>query len=276
MVVTKLQNTRTDLAMESMPDQTRPPEGVRCRESDDRGFRISDLRIETQSASDILCKPIGRYITVETERFFRRDENSFADGAEILAARIRELLPLSKGAGVLVAGLGNRAITPDAIGPEAVGMTLVTRHLIEQLPESFGSFRPVCAFETGVLGTTGIESAALIRSLFSAARPDAIVAVDALAARSRDKLCRTVQLTDSGIVPGSGVGNARQELSARVFGVPVLAVGVPTVVDAGDGLIVTRRDIDKCVKDVGRLVGYALNLALQEGLTLADVDMLIG
>ncbi len=271
-----MNNTRTDLAMESLGSTQALPTGVRRQESERRGFHMTQVEIQDAAAASALCKPAGRYITVETERFFRREENAFADGAQTIAELMRALLPLDKNASVLVAGLGNRAITPDAVGPEAVSATLVTRHLIEQLPDEFGTFRPVSAFATGVLGTTGIESAGLIRALFEAARPQAVVAVDALAARDRDRLCRTVQLTDSGIVPGSGVGNARQELSARVLGVPVLAVGVPTVVDAGDGLILTRRDIDKCVRDVGRLLGYAINLALQDGLTVTDIDMLIG
>lgn len=271
-----MNNTRTDLAMESLSGSEALPEGVSRREYTLRGFRVTDVAIHSKSAASKLCKPVGRYITVETERFFRREENAFSDGAQALSELMRPLLSLGRGDSVLVAGLGNRAITPDAVGPETVASTLVTRHLIETLPAEFGAFRPVSAFATGVLGTTGLESAALIRALFEAARPQAVIAVDALAACERERLCRTVQLTDSGIVPGSGVGNARQELSARVLGVPVLAVGVPTVVDAGEGLIVTRRDIDKCVRDVGRLLGYALNLALQDDLTVADIDMLIG
>ena len=271
-----MDNTRTDLAMESLAGNETLPDGVTRAEYELRGFRVTDMEIRDEQAAKLLCKPAGRYLTVETERFFRREENSFADGAAILADLMRQLLPLRPDDSVLVAGLGNREITPDAVGPETVAATLVTRHLVEQLPAEFGSFRPVCAFATGVLGTTGLESASLIRALFDAAKPRAVVAVDALAARERERLCRTVQLTDSGIVPGSGVGNARQELSARVFGVPVLAVGVPTVVDEGDGLILTRRDIDKCVRDIGRLLGYALDLALQDGLSVTDIDMLIG
>lgn len=271
-----MNNTRTDLAMESLRAGETLPSGVGRREYTLRGFHVTDVKIQDERAAIELCKPIGRYITVETERFFRREENAFSDGAQALAELMRALLPLGAKDSVLVAGLGNRAITPDAVGPETVSCTLVTRHLIDSLPAEFGAFRPVSAFATGVLGTTGLESAALIRALFDAVQPQAVIAVDALAARERDRLCRTVQLTDGGIIPGSGVGNARQELSARVLGVPVLAVGVPTVVDGGDGLIVTRRDIDKCVRDVGRLLGYALNLALQDGLTVTDIDMLVG
>jgi len=270
-----LNSTRTDLAMESFPAETLPA-GVEKEEREELGVRITDIRITGEAAAKELCKPIGRYISLETERFFHREENAFADTAGLLARAVGELLPLAEGAAVLIAGLGNRAITPDAVGPETVSKILVTRHLLRQLPEEFGAFRPVCAVETGVLGTTGLESAAFIRALFEAARPDAIIAVDALAARDTEKLCRTVQLTDSGIVPGSGVGNHREELSARSFGVPVLAVGVPTVVDAGGGLITTRRDIDKTVQDVGKLLAYGLNMALQPGLSVADVDMFVG
>lgn len=266
---------RTDLASEAFPRQEENT-GVQRRDYEEQGFRISDISVLSPAAAKKLCKPIGRYLSIETDRFFRREENAFSDAAQLLAKSIRQLLPLNAGASVLVAGLGNRAITPDAVGPEAISKILVTRHLIQQLPEQFASFRPVCAAETGVLGTTGLESAAFIRALFDAARPDAIVAIDALAARDSHKLCRTVQLTDSGIVPGSGVGNHRSELSQRVFGVPVLALGVPTVVDAGEGLITTRRDIDQTVQDVGKLLAYGLNLALQDGLTVTDIDMFVG
>ena len=143
-------------------------------------------------------------------------------------------------------------------------------------PEEFSAFRPVSVCRTGVLGTTGMESAQVIRALCGAVRPGAVVVVDALAARSTERLCRTVQLTDSGIVPGSGVGNDRAELSKKVLGMPVLAVGVPTVVDAGDGLIVTPREIDRYVKDAGKLIAYALNMAFHPGMTLADIDMFVG
>ena len=268
-------DTRTDLAVESFPAEDLP-EGVSRQEYEEYGFQITDIEIRSSSAANVLCKPIGRYISIETERFFRREENAFAEAAGVLAKAVRQLLSLTAGESVLIAGLGNRAITPDAVGPETVSKILVTRHLIQQMPEDFGQFRPVCAVETGVLGTTGLESTEYIRALFDAAKPDALIAVDALAARGPEKLCRTVQLTDSGIVPGSGVGNHREELSSRVFGVPVLAVGIPTVVDAGNGLITTRRDIDQTVQDVGKLVAYGLNLALQEGLGVTDIDMFVG
>ena len=137
-------------------------------------------------------------------------------------------------------------------------------------------------FRTGVLGTTGIESAALVRGVVSLVRPDRVIAVDALSAREAARLCRAVQVTDAGIVPGSGVGNDRAAVNQKSLGLPVLAIGVPTVVDASAfsdspdaaGMFVTPRDIDASVRDVAKLIGYGINLALHDGLTVADIDML--
>ena len=271
-----MQGFRTDLAAEDMPRGGGELPGVRSEAFDRDGFHVTRVDILDPQGSKSLCKPIGRYITLDVETFFQRRENSFGNAVSLLAELIREVFPLSADDSVLVAGLGNPCITPDAVGPETASFTLATRHLRRQMPEDFAAFRPVSVFRTGVLGTTGIESAEVIRALCRAVRPDAVVVVDALAARSTEKLCRTVQLTDSGIVPGSGVGNDRAELSRRVLGVPVTAIGVPTVVDAGDGLIVTPRDIDRCVRDAGRLIAYSLNLALQPALSLSDVDAFVG
>ena len=271
-----MQGFRTDLAAEDIPQGGGELPGVRSEVFDRDGFSVTRVRILDPQGASALCKPIGNYITLDVEAFFRRREDSFAAAVSLLADLLRGLLPLSAADGVLVAGLGNPAITPDAVGPETAALTLATRHLRKSMPEEFASFRPVSVFRTGVLGTTGIESAEMIRALCRTVQPDAVVVVDALTARSAEKLCRTVQLTDSGIVPGSGVGNDRAELSRRVLGVPVTAIGVPTVVDAGDGRIVTPRDIDRCVRDAGRLIAYALNLALHPSLSLADVDMFVG
>ncbi len=267
---------RTDLAAEELPQGGGELPGVTSRSYDRDGFHVTDVEVLNTQGSNALCKPIGRYITMDMETFFRREEDSFAHAAALLADCIRRLLPLRERDSILVAGLGNPDITPDAIGPEAASLTLATRHLKVQMPEEFSAFRPVSVCQTGVLGTTGMESSEIIRAVSGAVAPDAIVVIDALAARSSDKLCRTVQLTDSGIVPGSGVGNDRAELSRRVLGLPVTAIGVPTVVDAGDGLIVTPREIDKYVRDAGKLIAYALNLALHPALTLSDVDMFVG
>lgn len=271
-----MNGARTDLAAEDLPQDGGALPGVSSRRYEQSGFTVTDVDVMDEQGEKELCKPIGKYITMDMDSFFRREEDSFANAAELLASCIRTLMPLEKDAGVLVAGLGNPAITPDAVGPECASYVLATRHLKERSAADFSFLRPVSVCKTGVLGTTGIESAELIRAIREAIRPSAIVVIDALAARSTEKLCRTVQLTDSGIVPGSGVGNDRAELSRRVFGIPVTAIGVPTVVDMGDGLIVTPRDIDKYVKDAGKLIAYALNLAFHPDLTISDVDMFVG
>ena len=136
---------------------------------------------------------------------------------------MRDLLDLRGGESVLVVGLGNRAMTPDAVGPLSAGGILVTRHLRQQLPQIFAGVRPVSALVPGVLGTTGVESAEIVQSVVEATRPDRVVVVDALAAGSADRLCRVIQVTDAGIVPGSGVGNSRAAFSAETLGVPVVA-----------------------------------------------------
>ena len=193
----------------------------------------------------------------------------------------------------LVVGLGNRAITPDALGPKVHDYTLVTRHLVEGCPEHFGGFRPVAALSAGVLGTTGMESGELVQAVCRRLEPACVVAVDALASRSLKRLCRTVQLSDTGIAPGSGVGNHRAALDRASLGVPVLAVGVPTVVDGatlaadllgtaelpplGEGrdLLVTPKDIDSQVSDLAKVIGYGIGLALHPGLRVEDLDLLL-
>ena len=190
-------------------------------------------------------------------------------------------------------GLGNRAITPDAIGPKVHEYTLVTRHLVEGVPEHFGSFRPVASLAAGVLGTTGVESGEVVRAVCEKLRPACVIAVDALASRSLERLCRTVQLADTGITPGSGVGNHRFALDEKTLGVPVLAVGVPTVVygatlaadllgrddlpplGRGGELLVTPKDIDSQVADLAKIVGYGISLALQPGMTVEDLELLL-
>lgn len=294
---------RTDLALEAQEiwresaGETTELEGVRARHERRGGFALDVVEILDERGERSLGKPRGRYVTVELDGLLRREENAFSEACELLSRQLREILPLSEGGGVLVAGLGNRAITPDAVGPETVDNVMVTRHLREQLPEYFGSFRPVSALCSGVLGTTGIESGGVVAAIAEKLRPELVVAVDALCSRQPDRLCRTVQISDTGIIPGSGVGNARQALTRQTLGVPVIALGVPTVVDAatlaadlaaragaeldpealgeGGGMIVTPRDIDRNVRDIAKLLGYSLNLALHEGLGIADVDMFL-
>ena len=297
-----IRSIRTDLALEARQMRQEAEgldslPGVRAEAREENGFRITTVEILDERGEEAIGKPRGSYVTVELDGLVRREENAFSEAARLLAGELRALVDLTPGGSFLVAGLGNCGITPDAIGPETIDHVLVTRHLKEKLPEDFAGFRPVSAVCSGVLGTTGIESGDLIRAVAEKIHPTAVFAVDALASRATDRLCRTVQLADTGIVPGSGVGNARRALNRETLGVPVVAIGVPTVVDAATltldlaqragvtldpsgfgnvgSMIVTPRDIDKNVRDVSKLIGYAINLALHDGLTISEIDMLL-
>ena len=199
-----------------------------------------------------------------------------------LAELITRCLP-GKHDEVLAAALGNPDITPDALGSLTAGSLLVTRHLKERDPKQFDRFCSLALCRPGVLGTSGVESAEQIKNLCGLLHPDLVVVIDALAGAEAESICRSVQVSNAGISPGSGVGNDRRELSRDTLGVPVVSIGIPTVIDAGflgegafGGMFVTPREIDSLVRAGGRLIGYALNLALHCGLDIADVDALVG
>lgn len=292
---------RTDLALEakelwqeSAGRQTKLA-GVDAWEDTLEGFPLDIVRVLDHRGAQALGKPAGTYVTLTLDGLKRREEDAFGRAARAIAGQLRPLLgELNEDSPVLVAGLGNRAITPDAIGPLVHEHTMVTRHLVEQVPEHFGTFRPVASVSAGVLGTTGVESGTLIRAVCDAIHPACVIAVDALASRSLHRVCRTVQLADTGIVPGSGVGNHRKALNKETLGIPVIAVGVPTVVDGAtlamdllgqeepptlaqgvENLMVTPRDIDSQVADLAKVVGFGINLALHNGLSVEDVEMFL-
>jgi spore protease len=296
---------RTDLAVEAKElwresaDKQTELRGVKSREKDDNGFKITTVEILDEEGARALNKPVGTYITMEIDRLLRREENAFTLGAETLGAVISEILKLKAEDSVLVVGLGNEAITPDAIGPKTAKNTMVTRHLVEKMPEEFGTMRRVSVLVSGVLGTTGIESAEFIKAVVEKMKPDQVIVVDALASRKLARICRTVQIADTGIVPGSGVGNSRAAINQEKLGVPVTAIGVPTVVDAatlaadlaeqagvkdinpedmgnyGGSMIVTPKEIDANVSDISKLVGYGINLALHKNINIEDINMFL-
>ena len=279
---------RTDLAMEakalyerSAQEQTQLS-GVAAREQERHGVRMTVVKITSAEGEQALGKPRGTYITAELEALSRREPGSFSNAVRTVSRALRELLGPCRQA--LVVGLGNRDITPDAIGPEAVKNLIVTRHLQTGPDEALPGLMRVAACQPGVLGQTGIESLELVKCAMQTAQPDVVIVIDALAAAEPGRLFRTVQLSDSGIVPGSGVGNSRQEFSRRTLGVPVIAVGVPTVVDAISlfrqaeleldvprGVLVTMQDVDTRVREMGRLVDYSCDLALHRGLSLGEI-----
>lgn len=291
---------RTDLALEARElwqesaQKTTDLPGVRARETRREDLPVTVVEILDQEGAQALGKPEGRYVTVTLEGLAAREEGIFARAVRAVAGELEALMSgVPEDGLVLVAGLGNRAITPDAIGPRVHDCTLVTRHLVGRMPEQFGHLRPVASVAAEVMGSTGLESRELVASVCQSIRPCCVIAVDALASRSLDRLCRTVQLADTGISPGSGVGNHRAALDEESLGVPVLAIGVPTVVEGatlaadllgcdrlpqsapGRDILVTPRDIDRQVADLSKILGYAISMALQPGLGLEELELLL-
>lgn len=288
---------RTDLAVEAIENHKSAAALPHVRQSDRtlEGFAVHEVRILSEDAAREIGKPQGRYLTLELDALIRREEDAFPRACKALSTLLRELLPRPNDGPVLIAGLGNRMITPDAIGPQTADHVIATRHLIAQSPDIFADWRPVSALAPGVLGQTGVETGEVICGVLDRVRPAAVIAVDALAAGRLSRLLRTVQLADTGITPGAGVGNARAALNKETLGVPVIAVGVPTVVDGAtlaheissqlgqpacealddlsQPVMITTRDIDREVADISRMIGYAVNMALHPHLSVADIDL---
>lgn len=227
----------TDLACESEVMHDKNKSGTEYSEQTVNGFTVAKLLVKDAAGEEYTGKKRGNYITVFSEMICDIDGERFDTLTSLISNEIGALAHklLEKSAGcVLVAGLGNREITADSIGPKTVDRLTVTRHLESHNKKLFESFCkvPLCAIATGVLGQTGIETAEMIRGVCDRAHPDLVIAIDALAARSTARLGATVQISDSGIFPGSGIGNRRNEISRDTLGIPVIAVGVPTVVNS--------------------------------------------
>ncbi len=276
-------SARTDLAAESAARLGRCPEGLISDTLSIRGCTVRRVVIESASAAQAVGKPRGSYLTLELADYVTRRSPCFSDCAAALSELLRSFPAVRQGKSFLIACLGNRAVTPDALGPCAAEGIIVTRHLKSSLPEEFAAFSSVSVLRAGVLGTTGIESAQAIRSACSIVRPDCVIAVDALACGEAARLCRSIQLCDSGICPGSGVGNDRAEISESFLSCPVIAAGVPTVCDAAalgasegaERMFVTPRNIDELVRSAAKLIAYGIDLALHEGLTVEDINTLV-
>lgn len=227
----------TDLACESEVTHDKSKSGTDYEEATVNGFKVARLYVKNARGEELTGKKCGNYTTIFSEMINKIDGDRFGSLTKAISDEIGAMIfkALGKSAScVLVAGLGNREITADNIGPKTVDRLTVTRHIEQYDKKLFDSFCsvPLCAIATGVLGQTGIESAEMIRGICDRARPDLVIAIDALAARSTERLGATVQISDSGIFPGSGIGNRRSEISRESLGIPVIAVGVPTVVNS--------------------------------------------
>lgn len=258
MVLIKHLQVRTDLAIEAKDIYTSSEKkqgtaaGISVTEKKTEGITVNYVQVNEEGAKQIGKKP-GIYITIHTEAIKNQDTKQEEETALVLAKELEQMLAendIPTDATGLIVGLGNWNVTPDALGPEVIEKIMVTNHLFELQPESVADgYRPVSAVSPGVMGTTGIETSTLIHGIIEKTKPDFVIAVDALAARSVSRVNSTIQLSDTGIHPGSGVGNKRKELSKDTLGIPVFSVGVPTVVDA---VTITSDTIDYLFKHFGK------------------------
>ncbi len=281
---------RTDLALEKCENLDKKSlNGVTCESFSVGEMKITRIEVTNENGERAIGKPMGKYITAETVPFAKHAQY-IGEGLEAVSREIASLLP-QKGT-VLVAGLGNSRITPDALGPKCVSMIFATRHITGELMKETGlaNLRSVCAIATGVMGETGAEASEIIKGMVNQTKPSAVITVDALAARSVERLGNTVQMCSTGITPGSGVGNSRAEISEKTLGVPVIAIGVPTVVDAATlisdysgklfssrsavEMMVTPREVDLMIEHAAKLTSLAINRALQPNISAEDLIML--
>lgn len=296
------QGIRTDLAVEIRESIEKEGEipGVELTTEEDAGSgaKISKVIIKNNEGQRVMQKPIGTYITIETGELTVCEDEEREKIADTITRYLLELSPGTERRqnGILVVGLGNRDITPDALGPWVVGQLPATRHLHRAFPELLDEENPgipLAAIAPGVMGQSGMEAVEVIKGVVREIEPAVVVIIDALAARSTERLNRTVQMTDSGISPGAGVGNFRSEISKKVLGVPVIAVGVPTVIDAAtivsdrmeralqknglteseieqflqmlpeeeDRFFVTPKDVDEAVRRIGDVIAQGIDRA---------------
>ena len=278
---------RTDLALEereSFDGSGVEIHGVEVEEScdEERDVRLTRVKIVSERGAREMGKSRGTYLTLEAPGLASPDEDYHREVSEMIADLLRELTGTAES--VLVAGLGNRDVTPDALGPQAVSNLMITRHLIREYGREMMGMAGCCVVSgivPGVMAQTGMETSEILQGIIEETRPDLLIVIDALAARSTRRLGRTVQITDTGIQPGSGVGNHRGSLTKESLGIPVIAIGVPTVVEAAaivydaqgncekmpphlNGMFVTPKNIDEMIKQLSFTLSEALNMVFSE------------
>lgn len=233
-------NVRTDLALEAKEMAEKPGgapiPGIESTTTEDNGITVTQLHVQNEQGSQAIGKMIGQYVTIEVPGL-RNQDTELQDRVATQFAKhfeaFLERLSIGKMSSVLIVGLGNWNVTPDALGPLVVENTMVTRHYFELMPDQVApGYRPVSSVAPGVLGITGIESSEIVQGIVDRSKPDLIIAIDALASKALERVNTTIQIADTGIHPGSGIGNKRRGLTKEILGVPVIAIGVPTVVYA--------------------------------------------
>lgn len=285
-------NFRTDLALErrdiykkanNIEDEVDGIEAV--EETVNENIKISRVKITNQDGENAIGKPIGNYITIDIKKFKVAGEEEIQKASEVLTEELKKLLDehIEKQGEILVVGLGNIYVTPDALGPKVVNEIDITRHLINYLPQYVEEgTRPVSAIAPGVLGTTGIETMEILKGIVDNVKPKLILVIDALASRSIERISSTIQLADTGIVPGAGVDNTRKEISEKTLGIPVIAMGIPTVVDLativseGIDIFISKLQQDaKSNEHLNKLKEEDSYEEVREALNVGDYNMIV-
>lgn len=298
---------RTDLALEARESITEADSelrGVRVEEYylEKEDIQVTKVMIDTKNAAKAMGKAVGTYVTMEAPALVEPDEDYHREISDCLAKELLEMIPDGdRELSVLVVGLGNREVTADALGPQVVDNLFITRHVVREYGKAAyncSRMNLVSSMEPGVMAKTGMETAEIVKGVVSQTCPDVLIVIDALAARSTRRLNRTIQITNTGIQPGSGVGNHRNALTEEELGVPVIAIGVPTVVDAativGDALkkwldedmdkkfdsrlafaelnnmYMTGKDIDAVIKRVSFTLSEGINIAMEKNNVVCD------
>ncbi len=281
---------RTDLALEareSIKESEDGIRGVRVEETYDEKneIRVTKVIIETKNGAKAMGKPMGKYVTLEAPGMVEQEEDYHQEISSELARQLKDIIPdIQKEQSILIVGLGNRDVTADALGPNVADNLFITRHVVKEYGKAAynkSQMHMVSSIVPGVMAKTGMESAEIIKGVVEQTKPDVVIVIDALAARSTKRLNRTVQITNTGIHPGSGVGNHRDALTKESLKVPVIAIGVPTVVDAAtivndaladkapanltelNNMYVTSKDVDYQVKQISHIICDAINEALE-------------
>ena len=281
---------RTDLALEareSIKESEDGIRGVRVEETYDEKseIKVTKVVIESKNGAKAMGKPMGVYVTLEAPGMVEPEENYHQEISSELAKQLKDIIPdAEKEQSILIVGLGNRDVTADALGPNVADNLFITRHVVKEYGKAAYSksrMHMVSSIVPGVMAKTGMESAEIIKGVVEQTKPDIVMVIDALAARSTKRLNRTIQITNTGIHPGSGVGNHRNALTKDSLGAPVIAIGVPTVVDAAtivndaladkapsnlaelNNMYVTSKDVDYQVKQISHIICDAINEALE-------------
>ena len=233
-------NFRTDLALERRDiyqkiNKLNEIDGVKSAEDEiDKNIKVSRVYVLNENGEQAIGKPKGTYITIDVKNLKLAGDEEIQKTSEVLSNELKNMLDqhVQKQGELLIVGLGNIYVTPDALGPKVINEIDVTRHIIKYLPQYVEEgTRSVSAISPGVLGTTGIETVEILKGIVDNVKPKLLVVIDALASRSIDRISSTIQISDTGIVPGAGVGNTREEISQKTLGIPVIAIGIPTVVE---------------------------------------------